>query len=217
MQPYQRAAEAIRSGEEAPIHLLKNAGLTAIGGGAAAIGSKAASKLIPAIGSLINEYIPENLAIKGLGKVDSRFGKFIEGAMGDGYSFDDIRQLLGDKIKKTQESETVTNDPLKFFETNYPDVAAALAKTMQNGQSPEAAAAILKTSTPFGKEVKKIEKETDKNFVDYILELFGNQGQQMQQPKQQMQGQQQMQQSSQQQGSGVDAQLMAALDKILKM
>lgn len=217
MQPHQKAAESLRSGEEYPLHLFKQAGLTAIGGGAAAVGSKAVNKLIPAIGSLINSYIPENLSIKGLSKIDPRFGKFIEGAMKEGYSYDDIRSFLGDKIEKTQEIEKIQSDPLKFFETNYPNIAGALARTMQNGQSPEAAAAILKSSTPFSKDIKKIEKESGKNFVDYVLELFGNRGQETQQQQMQQPEENQQVQEQPQQSGGVDAQLMAALDKILKM
>lgn len=71
--------------------------------------------------------------------------------------------------------------------------------TIQNGQTPQAAAGILKTSTSLGKMVKKLEKETGKNFVDYVLELFGPQGggmQQQGQPQQQMQPQQQPQGSA---------------------
>ncbi len=62
---------------------------------------------------------------------------------------------------------------------------------INKGQSPEAAAAILKQSTPFSQKIKKIEKETGKNFIDFILEMMGgNQNGQMQQQQQQAQGMQ---------------------------
>ena len=101
MQPYQKAASALRRGGEEPLNLLKNAGLTAAGAGVASLGSKAIGKLIPAIGSLINKYVPEEMSKKGLAKVDPRFGKFIQGAENEGYSYDDIREFLDGKIQKS--------------------------------------------------------------------------------------------------------------------
>ena len=115
-----------------------------------------------------------------------------------------------------QEEQKKQSNPLQDFETNYPDIAQALANTMKQGQSPDAAAGILKTSSSFGKKVKELEKSVGKNFVDYVLELFGTQSGSMQQP-QQMQQQQPQQKQGQQQGGNIDQELMAALDKILKM
>jgi hypothetical protein len=209
MQPHQKSAEAIRSGEEYPFQLLKNAGLTAIGGGAAAVGKKAVGSIIPAVASMLSEYIPENLSRKGLSKIDPRFKGFIDGSLENGYSYEDTIKFIGGKISK---SDSSNQDPLKFFQTNYSNLSGALSKIMDNGQPLDAAAAILKNNSLFSKDIKKLEKETGKNFVDYVMELFGGQGKQMQQPEtmQQMEGQPQ-------QNAGVDAQLMAALDKILKM
>lgn len=115
----------------------------------------------------------------------------------------------------------VFQDPIQVFQETYPDIASALARTIQNGQNPEAAAAILKQSTAFSKEIKKLEKEIGKNFVDYVLELFGptpkpTLGQQQpQQGAQPQMGQQIMQ--GQQPPGNMDQEILAALDKILKM
>ncbi len=216
MRAEQRASEEeIRRSLGRDSLVKKGAGLAV--GAASGLG---AARVLP----FLNDFIPVDLAIKGISKVSPKIGDFLKKGQAQGLNMKEGIEFLREQfspIEKTTQEQVQQSNPLQDFETTYPDIAAALAKTIQNGQSPDAAAAILKTSTPFGKEVKKIEKETGKNFVDYILELFGNrgqqQGQQMQQPQQQMQGQQQMQQSGQQQGSGVDAQLMAALDKILKM
>lgn len=214
MQPYQKATEAVRRQAEEPTNILKTA--VSIGGSLAG-GGAIASRVLP----LLSKYIPGEMMRKGLSKIDPKIGGFVEGALNNGYSLDDVRSYMEGKFSesepKMQESKPI--DPLQSFETTYPDIASALARTMQNGQSPDAAAAILKNSSSFAKDIKKLEKETGKNFIDYVLELFGNRGQQ-QQPQQQMQQQPEMQQQIQPQGQlggGVDAQLMAALDKILKM
>lgn len=207
MQPYQKASEEIKKHQQLPTQALGTAASVAgsiVGGGAIA------KRVLP----FLSQYIPADLMRKGLSKLDPRFGKFIDGALNHGYNIDEVRGFMEEKFSQPGQStqQVSSSNPLQDFETNYPEVAGALSRTIQNGQSPDAAAAILKNSTSFSKEIKKLEKEVGKNFVDYVLELFGNQSQQMQQPEnfQQMQGQPQ-------QGSNVDAQLMAALDKILKM
>jgi hypothetical protein len=120
-----------------------------------------------------------------------------------------------------------TTDPLKIFEATYPDIAMALANTMQQGQSPQAAAGILKTSSAFGKKVKDLEKEVGRNFVDFVSELFqGMQKQGQQSPQRQIeqqsnpnqpQGQQMAGNGQQTRTNSLDQQIMAALDRILKM
>lgn len=143
--------------------------------------------------------------------------------------------------------------PLQAFEMNYPVLAQGLFDTIQQGVGPGEAAKILKNSTALGSQVKQVEKDTGRKFVDYVAELFrGNQqpeqgrqphpnsarGKQLarQQP-QQMNNQeplamtqemydqhqanynQQQQRQSQAgpQGGNIDQEIMAALDKILKM
>ncbi len=195
--------------------LKKGAGLAI--GAASGLG---AARVLP----FLNDFIPVDLAIKGISKVSPQIGAFLKKGQSQGLDMKEGIEFLREQFSPKEEvveQEVKKKNPIQDFETSYPDIAGALARTMQNGQSPDAAAAILKTSTAFGKDIKRLEKETGKNFIDYILELFGNRGQQqpqqMQQPQQQMQGQEQIQQPGQQKGSGVDAQLMAALDKILKM
>lgn len=215
MQPYQAATEEIRRQGQLP----KKALGTAVAIGASLAGTNAlTSRILP----FLSSYVPGNLMRKGLEKVSPRIGKFVDTAINNGFSLDEVRDFLSSKFadgsaERPQETQSQTSpeinqhNTLQDFETNYPDIAGALARTMQNGQSPQAAAAIIKQSSPFSKSIKKLESDVGKNFVDYVIELFGNQEplnqpQQMQQPSQE-----------QMQGGGIDQQLMAALDKILKM
>lgn len=225
LQPYQIAGEEIQRKNELPIKGISHA--TSFLAGATL--PKAVGRILP----FLNKSIPLDLMQKGINKINPKIGKFINGALGEGYDLEEIREFLNDKLQpgnsidnsgqETDEKRHI--NPLQNFETNYPDIAGALARTMQNGQSPQAAAAILKQSTPFSKSIKKLESEVGKNFVDYVLELFGPQtqqnpqgGGQMNQPMQPQMGQPQPQQGMAQQDSGgLDQQIMAALDKILKM
>jgi len=183
-----------------------------------AIGAGVASRIAP----FLSEFIPLDLAIKGISKINPKIGEFLKKGQSQGLDLKDGIEFLRNQFSPKEEikEESKPIDPLQDFETNHNDIAQALARIMQNGQSPDAAAAILKSSTAFSKKIKDLEKKMGKNFIDYILEIFGNRGQATQQQPMQQQMQPEMQQPQQQapqQGSNVDAQLMAALDKILKM
>lgn len=159
-----------------------------------------------------------NVASKGLGTAAAITGL---GAAGQGIrGLGAVLNGIGSMVEPEQQQGILQQqvNPLQEFEMNYPDIARALANTMQQGQSPQAAAGILKTSTAFGKKIKELEKLTGKNFVDYIVELFGMQQQAQAAQSQRMQPQQaqaQVQQQAQpQQGGGVDPQLLALIQGI---
>jgi hypothetical protein len=176
MQPYQEASEEIQRQGKRPGKVLGSAaaiGLSAVGAGIGA-------RVFP----FLSKHIPLDLMRKGLNKIDPRLGKFADSAVGHGFSLDDVRQFLSGKFptqtendsdKNPTEKNPQHNNPLNDFESNYPDVAQALANIMKNGQPPDAAAAILKQTKSFSNSIKKLEGDIGKNFVDYVLELFGPQ------------------------------------------
>lgn len=193
-----------------------------IAAGAGLVGAGLSSRILP----LLNEYVPFETAMKGINKINPKLGEMLKNGQSMGLNIKEGFNYIKDHLQpfsKEEPEQTKQSNPLQDFETNYPELARGLMVTIQQGQKPEAAAAILKQSSGLGKMVKKLEKETGKNFIDYVLELFG--------PQQQMQGQQQnvqpqgqqMQQPGQQaqhggqDQSGLDQQIMMALDKILKM
>lgn len=71
---------------------------------------------------------------------------------------------------QTQKLASTPFDILSQFDSS---LAQFIEQQINNGQSPTAAAAIAKMSTPFEKTIKGIEKNTKKNFVDWINEIFG--------------------------------------------
>lgn len=215
MQPYQRASESIRSGQEYPIQMLKNAGLAAIGGGVARAGSKAVSSLIPAIGALINDYVPDNISRAGLSKIDPRFNKFIQGAISGGYSYEDVRKFLGDKVEKTQAQEN-----RNIIEQYSPELHKFISEQVKSGRSPLEAGALAfqeqKAGKGFKKIIEKLVKDHKTPWASIIEAVYGSpnmaQPQQPTQAEPQPQGAQSPQQG-QPQGQGQQA-LMSILQKI---
>lgn len=176
MQPYQEASSAIRQGGETPINILKNVGLTAIGGGAANFGSRAMSKIIPAVGSLINKYVPENLSIAGLKKLDPRFGKFIQGALDSGYTYDDVRQFMEDKTKKSQD-EIAQQDKKNLIEKHSPELHQFIKESMKKGQSHLEAGALARLPNKKGKDfnaaIEKLTKEHKTTWEEILEAVYG--------------------------------------------
>lgn len=170
MQPYHKAAEAIRAGQEAPIHLLKQAGLTALGGGVARAGGKALGKMIPAVGALINKYVPDDLLQKGLSKIDPRFGKFIQGALDEGYTSEEVREFLGDKVEKSMPKEH--RNPI---EQQSPALHAFIQEKIKSGDDPirAAALALFEKGNPHEADIRKIEKEHKTNWSQLVQSIYG--------------------------------------------
>ncbi len=113
--------------------------------------------------------------------------------------------------QQQQEQNQVSgpSNPLEFISQYSPQLSQSLEKLLSNGQPPEAAAAILKTSSSFQNFIKKIEKDTGKDFIDLIFELFGGK------PQQEQGNQRQSQQSQQaQQSQGIDPQLAQLMQGI---
>lgn len=207
MRPDEIAAQAEIERSQGRDKLVRK-GVTA-GAGLALAGG--AARILP----FLSEHIPLDLAIKGISKINPKIGNLLNEGTKMGLNVSEGLDYLKSQFSQAEEPAKKRN-PLQDFETNYPELAQGLMNTIQNGQTPQAAAAILKQSTSLGKQVKKLEKEVGKNFIDYVLELFGPQGEGMQ-PQQQPQPISQGQQNAPQQGGSIDQDIMAALDKILKM
>lgn len=212
MQPYQRASEAIRSGNELPLHLIKNAGLTALGGGAASVGSKAVSKLLPAIGAMISKYVPENIAKAGLEKIDPRLGKFVKGAESEGYNFDEIRQNISERLEQSQQAQKPPEQK-NLIEQSSPNLHKFIVDQIQQGRSPIEAGALAEMSGKFKKEIKELIKQHKAPWSSIIESVFGGAGEakQTQQSNQSIQGQQPQQGQANQAQGGLDPQLAQIL------
>jgi hypothetical protein len=205
MEPYQKASERLRQRGESTVNLAKNIGLTALGGGAAKFGTQAISKLIPGIMAFVNKYVPENIAVKGLEKLDPRFGKLIQGAMSDGYSFSDIKQFLGDKIEKTEESK----DDRNIIEQESPELHQFMIEEIKKGRKPIQAGAIAQHDKRFSEIINNLSKSHKLPWSQILASVYGNE--EMAQPNQQQQAQsaQSLQQSQQQPSKGQQAIIQA--------
>lgn len=200
MQYYQKAAEAQRSGDEYPLNILKNAGLTAIGGGIASAGSKAVSTLLPTIGALINEHVPDKLSQAGLTKVDPRFNKFIQGALSEGYSYEDVRNFLGDKVK-----DSSVKEHRNIIEQYDPELHTYIMQKLKKGKTHLEAGRKALGHGRFKRAIDKITKDHKTPWASILESVYGSQ----MAPKKE----EQPQSEQQPQGQG-NSSLLAILQKL---
>jgi hypothetical protein len=165
MQPYQEASEESYKQSYRPFQAAATA---AVPVAKAAIGGK--------VMSLINKYIPESLAMKGLSKIDPRLGKFMALGQEMGHSFDELKSFLGERV---QESEKEEAKPAKaernIIEKESPELHQYIFEQIKKGMNPLKAAtgASFDKSNRFSKAIEKLEKQHNKPFYDIVREVYG--------------------------------------------
>lgn len=205
MQPYQEANQEIARQGERPLKALGGIASVGLSAGAAGLGGMALGKVMP----FLNKYIPQDIAIKGLSKVDPRFGKFINKAMEAGKSFDEVKEFIQEKISSSERDKEDSQQ--NIISKHSPNLFAFLQQEIGKGRSAEEAAALARLpANGFAKDIDTIEKNAKSRWSDIISSIFGGEGQQM------AQGGQEMGQPGQQPGQGQEK-LMAILQKLQQM
>jgi hypothetical protein len=217
MQPYQAASQALRSRAESPGQLLQGAagaGLAFAGGGLASAGARLGGIALGKVAPFLSKYIPKDLAIKGLSKIDPRFGKFIESALEEGMEFDEIKDFIGEKAEEGQ-PKAKAQENRNVIEQYSPELHAFINEQIQSGRSPLEAGALASLDRKGGKSfksvIKKLEQDHKSPFSAILQSVYGGQEAASQQPQE---GIQQQQQGQPQQGGQGQAALMAILQKI---
>ncbi len=205
MQPYQQASEEIQRQQSAPGRIAKGIATSALG---FAGGNAAFNRIAP----FLSKYIPEPLAIKGLSKLDPKMAGFISSSIGQGFSFSNIRDFLGNKGEQEAARENKN-----IIQKYSPGLHQYISDLIKQGSSPIDAA--NKAKKFLGKKeqdtITKIEKDYKSDWLSIVESIFGK-GDIAQQG---MQEQPQQGQSTQQpqQGGGSDDQIISALQNILRM
>lgn len=209
MIPYKEASKEIQRQGELPHKLLKTASSLVGTGATAAAGGLALKRVLP----LLSSYIPQDLAIKGLSKVDSRFGNFISKAMEGGKTWDEIKGFIEEKASSAAPKEQ-NEKKLNIIQQYSPELDEFIMDQIGKGRALKTIKAQLLTNEK--KTISKIEKDTGKRIDDILEEIYGS-GQQNALPNQvESKAALQPQPNNPGQGSSDEA-IMAALDKILKM
>lgn len=180
-----------------------NKGVSAVASaGALALGSGITSKILP----FLNEYVPQELAMKGLSKVSPKVADFLKRGQSMGL---DIREGM-DFVKDQLTPRENPSDERSVIEKYSPDLFNFLKEQIGKGRNPLEAAAIAQLNDKFKSIIKKIENDNKTNWSSIIESVFG--GGQSAQPEEQQspQGQQQAQ-------GGIDPNLQAIGQKLQQL
>ncbi len=223
MQPYQEATQEVMRQGTLPLKAAKSA----IGAGTAAFLSGTAGRVLP----FLSKYVPENLAIKGLSKIDPRLGNFIKTALAAGESFDQAKEFIGSKIEEEAESEEPSKQNRSLLKQYDPELHKYIELGMKKGMSLVEVGKKALGHERFKKSIDKLTKDHKTSWDSILRTVFGEgaayeeqEGQPQSQPQQVAPQQQQPQQGGQgQQGNqgqqGLDpavAQIMQQGYEILK-
>ena len=210
MQPYQKATQEVLRQRDVPnkaLGLVASGAAAYAGGNIAAkiLGSGITSRILP----LLNKHIPEDLAMKGLKKVDPKLHDFANLAKEYGNSFDSIKEFIEEKV--TSDDSKKSPSGKNIIQKYSPELFQEITDLIQKGNSPiGAASSVVKKHM---KTIKQIQKDYKVDWLDLVESIFGKgdiAGQGMQGQQQQMQ---QPQQGQQQAGNG-NAMLLQAIQSI---
>jgi len=183
MTSYLRPDERVTKGEIEAAQERSGALKSTIGAvgtlGAGALGSKAISKVLP----FLSEYIPEDLAYKGINKVMPGLGTFLKSGMKQGLTLKSgLDFLRGEVEQKTKQEPAKENR--NIIEQYSPELHQFIKSKIDTGEDPlrAGASAIFSQGKKFEKIIKKIEKDHNTPFSSILQTVYG-QGQQPQQPQ----------------------------------
>lgn len=184
--------------------MMKTAGNLALTAGVAATGG--ISGVLPKIGEKIlpflSEFIPEDLAVKGINKVAPQIGSLLKKGKKIGLDIKGGLDYLKNQITNKQESPKENRN---IIEQYSPELHQFIDQQVKGGLNPIQAGAIAQNKKEFGDIIKKLTKEHKTPWSNIIEAVYGA-GQAAQQ-----------QQTTQQQPQGIQSQPGAGSQKLMQM
>jgi hypothetical protein len=204
LRPSERAADA----EIERSQKLNKSVKTGIGIAGTALSAGVASKLTP----FLSEYIPTDLAIKGISKISPKLGDFLQRGLSQGLDAKEGLGYIKDNFSKSDKKMAANQKGI--IKQYSPELYQFISEQIQNGIPPIQAATSALKSGKFKKAITDMILHHKTPFSSIIESDFGTAQQPQQQGSQQPQQRpSQGQQMQQQPGQGQQA-LMSILQKI---
>lgn len=142
--------------------LKKAAGLGTLALGA---GTGLASKILP----FLSEFIPPDLAIKGINKLSPKVGSFLKKGMSQGL---DIKE--GFNFLKENFSQKKAPEQRNILQQYSPELHEFITGEIQKGHSPLEAGALAEIQDKFKKSIKKMSEDHKAPFSSILESIFGS-------------------------------------------
>jgi len=198
--------------------LVKKGVNTAIGAGTAAagFGTGIASRILP----FLNEFIPADLAMKGINKISPQLGSFLKKGMEKGLDLNEGLNFIKDNINGKENKKEPAKQSKNIIEQESPELHQFIDQEIRKGRKPIEAAALAQNDKRFSGAIQKLMKAHKTPWSSIIESIFGkgNMGLPQQQssteeamnpPGSQLSKDPQAAQTGQQQGNGANAIMQA--------
>lgn len=163
-RPDERATESEINRSQNRTRELKSGLQTAASFGTTALGGKALSAVMP----FINQYIPEDMAFKGINKVMPALGKFIKSGMDQGLTLKSGLEFI-----KEQFGNQKTSDQKSILQQYSPELHEFMTDRVHRGQSVLEAGAEAQRNSKFKKFISQMEKDHKTPFSSILESIFG--------------------------------------------
>jgi len=174
MNPYEKTAAEMKRQSEGPKRLMSGPIGKAVGaaslGAAATAGSAAFAPLLARAATLLSEYIPQDLAIKGLSKISPKLGKFVDDALNSGFDFNEAKDFLGKKIK---DSQGQAKQDKNIIEQVSPELHTFIDQEIKKGRKPIEAAALAQHDKRFSSIIQKLKNQHKTPWASIIEAIYG--------------------------------------------
>lgn len=166
MNPYEKTAEEMRRQSEGPKRFAK-----AAGGIGTAIAAPSFAPMLARAAPFLSQYIPEDLAIKGLSKISPQFGKFIQDSLGDGYEFKEVKDFIGEQITDSQKEEPKQNG--NIIKQYSPELHQFLDEQIRKGRGVLEAGADAARNKGFKNIISMITKDHKSPWSAILKTVYG--------------------------------------------
>jgi len=181
LQPYQEASEEFVRQSKAPFKFARDVATTATGIGA---GSAVIKRVLP----FLNKFIPQDMAIKGISKINPTLGKFISTSINQGHAVDDVFSYIKNKATanageaQAMEQEELYNQKQQakkpkenrnVIQQYSPELHQFIAQEVTKGRQPIEAAAIAYNDKRFQSVIKKLEKDNKTPWSNIVEGIYG--------------------------------------------
>jgi hypothetical protein len=191
---------------------LKKGASAILGTGASFLGAGLTSKILP----LLSEYIPTDLAIKGISKVSPMIGDFLKKGQRFGLDPKEGLKFVRDQIEKPEQQVKENRNIIQQYS---PELHQFIEDQIKKGVSPIDAGSFALSKeglgNKFNKVIKQIEKDHQTDWSSILQSVYGTAEQPQKQEQQQVE-QPKPQQMQAQPGQGQPGQGQAALMAIMQ-
>ena len=223
MSPVPRSDELAAQSQIESEHRFRNK-LSGAGAGLATAAA-GASGVLGKIAPFLSQYIPADLAMKGINKISPRLGEFLKNGQKAGLDIESGINFIKEKFEgATAENPKEDGNVIKQYS---PELHQFIEGEIQKGRSPDEAGALAQLKPEFKKHIEKLSKDHKAPFSALLKTVYGegkkaestrqynarNQQKQTMMQQEEERFNQQYGQNQQQQGQGLDPSVAAILQQ----